>query len=134
MLFDNFLMFSFYYTTETLVSLMFNAKLIMLQLQPLVPVHQYDKLPSYFIFAGLVFVPLSEPYLHEYGVDWYNNSPRQLCELALRKLPRKAGEQLVILSQVLHLLLKQCIILCAVVLLLEYICGGNFEIKALKTQ
>ncbi|XP_057470887.1 protease Do-like 10, mitochondrial isoform X1 [Actinidia eriantha] len=70
-------------------------------LQPLVPVHQYDQLPSYFIFAGLVFVPLSEPYLHEYGVDWYNNSPRQLCELALRKLPRKAGEQLVILSQVL---------------------------------
>ena len=113
---------------------MFNAKLIMLQLQPLVPGHQYDKLPSYFIFAGLVFVTLSEPYLREYGKDWYNTSPRRLCEQALRKLPRKAGEQLVVLSQVLHLLLKQCIILCAVVLLLEYICGGNFEIKELKTQ
>ena len=103
MLLDNFLMFSFYYITETLVSLMFNAKLIMLQLQPLVPGHQYDKLPSYFIFAGLVFVPLSQPYLHEYGEDWYNTSPRRLCEQALRKLPRKAGEQLVVLSQVFHL-------------------------------
>lgn len=70
-------------------------------LQPLVPVHQFDKLPSYFIFAGLVFVPLTQPYLHEYGEDWYNSSPRRLCERALRELPRKAGEQFVILSQVL---------------------------------
>lgn len=70
-------------------------------LQPLVPVHQFDKLPSYFIFAGLVFVPLTQPYLHEYGEDWYNTSPRRLCERAIRELPRKAGEQFVILSQVL---------------------------------
>ncbi|KAG2719009.1 hypothetical protein I3843_03G238000 [Carya illinoinensis] len=70
-------------------------------LQPLVPVHQFDKLPSYYIFAGLVFVPLTQPYLHEYGEDWYNTSPRRLCERALRELPKKAGEQLVILSQVL---------------------------------
>ncbi|KAJ9176052.1 hypothetical protein P3X46_011402 [Hevea brasiliensis] len=70
-------------------------------LQPLVPVHQFDRLPSYYIFAGLVFVPLSQPYLHEYGEDWYNTSPHRLCELALRELPKKPGEQLVILSQVL---------------------------------
>ncbi|XP_064951131.1 protease Do-like 10, mitochondrial [Musa acuminata AAA Group] len=70
-------------------------------LQPLVPVHQFDKLPSYYIFAGLVFVPLTQPYLHEYGEDWYNTSPRRLCERALRELPKRAGEQFVILSQVL---------------------------------
>ncbi|XP_010528621.1 PREDICTED: protease Do-like 10, mitochondrial [Tarenaya hassleriana] len=70
-------------------------------LQPLVPVHQFDTLPSYYIFAGFVFVPLTQPYLHEYGEDWYNSSPRRLCERALRDLPKKAGEQLVILSQVL---------------------------------
>ncbi|BFG27240.1 hypothetical protein CerSpe_135150 [Prunus speciosa] len=70
-------------------------------LQPLVPVHQFDKLPSYYIFAGLVFVPLTQPYLHEYGEDWYNTSPRRLCESALREPPKRAGEQLVILSQVL---------------------------------
>ncbi|KAK6156434.1 hypothetical protein DH2020_010682 [Rehmannia glutinosa] len=70
-------------------------------LQPLVPVHQFDKLPSYFIFAGLVFIPLTQPYLHEYGEDWYNASPRRLCERALRELPQKVGQQLVILSQVL---------------------------------
>ncbi|GAB4835326.1 Protease Do-like 10, mitochondrial [Ancistrocladus abbreviatus] len=70
-------------------------------LQPLVPVHQFDKLPSYYIFAGLVFIPLTQPYLHEYGEDWYNTSPRRLCERALRELPKEYGEQLVILSQVL---------------------------------
>ncbi|XP_073041141.1 protease Do-like 10, mitochondrial [Primulina eburnea] len=70
-------------------------------IEPLVPVHQFDKLPSYFIFAGLVFIPLTQPFLHEYGEDWYNTSPRRLCERALRELPKKAGEQLVILSQVL---------------------------------
>lgn len=76
-----------------------------LQLQPLVPVHQFDKLPSYYIFAGFIFVPLTQPYLHEYGEDWYNASPRKLCEKALRELPNKAGEQLVILSQVFLLFL-----------------------------
>ncbi|KAG0496602.1 hypothetical protein HPP92_001136 [Vanilla planifolia] len=70
-------------------------------LKPLVPVHQFDKLPSYYIFAGLVFIPLTQPYLHEYGEDWYNTSPRRLCERALRDLPQKAGQQLVVLSQVL---------------------------------
>lgn len=70
-------------------------------LQPLVPVHQFDQLSSYYIFAGLVFIPLSQPFLHEYGEDWYNTSPRRLCERALRELPKKPGEQLVILSQVL---------------------------------
>ncbi|KZV44384.1 protease Do-like 10, mitochondrial-like [Dorcoceras hygrometricum] len=70
-------------------------------IEPLVPVHQFDKLPSYFIFAGLVFIPLTQPFLHEYGEDWYNTSPRRLCERALRDLPKKAGQQLVILSQVL---------------------------------
>jgi hypothetical protein len=71
-----------------------------MQLQPLVPVHQFDKLPSYYIFAGFVFIPFTQPYLHEFGEDWYNASPRRLCERALRELPKKAGEQLVILSQV----------------------------------
>ncbi|KAM6550184.1 hypothetical protein CsatB_021860 [Cannabis sativa] len=75
--------------------------IILRPLDPLVPVHQFDKLPSYYIFAGLVFIPLTQPYLHEYGEDWYNTCPRRLCERALRELPKKAGEQLVILSQVL---------------------------------
>jgi hypothetical protein len=80
-----------------------------MQLQPLVPVHQFDELPSYYIFAGFVFIPLTQPYLHEFGEDWYNTSPRRLCERSLRELPKKASQQLVILSQVLlhYLLMPQ---------------------------
>jgi hypothetical protein len=36
----------------------------------LVPIHQYDQLPSYFIAAGFVFSRLTQPYLHEFGDDW----------------------------------------------------------------
>eukprot|EP00955_Chlamydomonas_euryale_P090597 364557-Chlamydomonas_euryale.AAC.9 len=67
----------------------------------LVPVHTYDRLPSYYIFAGLVFVPLSQPYLHEYGDDWTNTSPRRLYDKAMHKMMKRPAEQIVVLTQVL---------------------------------
>ncbi|WIA37685.1 hypothetical protein OEZ86_014578 [Tetradesmus obliquus] len=70
-------------------------------LQTLVPVHKYDQLPSYFIYAGLVFVPLSQPYLHEYGDDWMSNSPRRLVDKALNSLMARPDQQIIVLSQVL---------------------------------
>ncbi|KAJ4865946.1 Protease Do-like 10 [Raphanus sativus] len=48
--------------------------------EPLHPVSQFDKLPSYYIFAGLVFFPSTQPVT----------------------IPKKAGEQIVLLSQVLE--------------------------------
>ncbi|MCO5550420.1 hypothetical protein L7F22_003906 [Adiantum nelumboides] len=72
-----------------------------LKIRPLVPIHQFDQLPSFFIFAGFVFTPLTQPYLHEYGDEWYNTSPRRLCDRALYATPKKFGEQIVVLSQVL---------------------------------
>ena len=68
---------------------------------PLVPVHQYDRLPSYYVFAGLVFSPLTQPHLHEFGDDWYNSAPRRLCDRALNHHVERPGQQVVILSQVL---------------------------------
>eukprot|EP00197_Chlamydomonas_leiostraca_P015336 CAMPEP_0202861036 /NCGR_PEP_ID=MMETSP1391-20130828/2572_1 /ASSEMBLY_ACC=CAM_ASM_000867 /TAXON_ID=1034604 /ORGANISM="Chlamydomonas leiostraca, Strain SAG 11-49" /LENGTH=647 /DNA_ID=CAMNT_0049540355 /DNA_START=61 /DNA_END=2004 /DNA_ORIENTATION=- len=67
----------------------------------LVPVHTYDRLPTYFIYAGLVFVPLSQPYLMEYGEDWPNTCPRRLYDKAMHALMQKPGQQVVVLSQVL---------------------------------
>ena len=69
--------------------------------QPLVPVHNYDRLPSYFIVAGLVFNNLTQPYLHEYGDDWYNTSPRRLCTRALHGVRKAEGDEVVVLTQVL---------------------------------
>ena len=71
-------------------------------LSHLVPIQQYDLLPRFFIYAGLVFTPLSQPYLHEYGEDWFNVSPRRLCERALNLEQEKEGQELVILAQVLQ--------------------------------
>jgi hypothetical protein len=47
-----------------------------------------------------VFVPLSQPYLHEYGDDWMASSPRRLVDKALNALMQKPGQQIIVLSQV----------------------------------
>ncbi|XP_010511113.1 PREDICTED: putative protease Do-like 3, mitochondrial [Camelina sativa] len=60
--------------------------------QPLVPVNHFDKPPSYYIFGGLVFVPLTQPYIDSSYVS----------ECALEKMPTKASEQIVIISQILE--------------------------------
>jgi len=67
----------------------------------LVPVHQYDKETSYFVHAGLVFVPLTYPYLYEWGMDWYSHAPRKLCERAAESFPDSPGQQVVVLSHIL---------------------------------
>jgi len=46
----------------------------------LVSVHEYDRHPSYFIYAGLVFMAFAQPYLHEWGPNWYTQSPQRLVE------------------------------------------------------
>jgi hypothetical protein len=79
--------------------------IVLSPLDSLVPVHKYDQLPSYFIYAGLVFVPLTQPYLHEYGDDWMANSPRRLVDKALNTLMEKPKQQIVILSQVMMCLI-----------------------------
>lgn len=48
-----------------------------------------------------MFVPLSQPYLHEYGDDWITSSPRRLVDKALNGLMDKPGQQIIVMSQVL---------------------------------
>lgn len=47
------------------------------------PATVYDSPQPYFLYAGLVFVPLTEPYLHEWGDDWMQDAPHELVHLAL---------------------------------------------------
>jgi len=47
--------------------------------------NQYDVLPSYYIYGGLVFTPLSLDYLKTFGQDWSDSAGRELIyELAYR--------------------------------------------------
>jgi len=67
----------------------------------LVPVHSYDSRPSYFVYGGLVFTKLVQPYLHEYGEDWYHQSPRRLSYKAIYGDLENENQEIVILSYVL---------------------------------
>jgi len=72
---------------------------------PLVPVHMFAKVhqgPSYLIVAGLVFTSLSVPFLRsEFGEDWDCEAPVELVHRVLHQRAALAGEELVVLTQVL---------------------------------
>lgn len=67
----------------------------------LVAKERYDIRPTYFVYGGLIFIPLTRNYLMSWGEDWFNNAPKNL--VALHKFGRSAlkGEEAVILSKVL---------------------------------
>jgi hypothetical protein len=67
----------------------------------LVPVQTYDSRPSYFVHGGLVFLKLVQPYLHEYGDDWYNACPRKLSFKAVYGEKESADQEVVVLCHVL---------------------------------
>ena len=49
--------------------------------------NQYDVLPRYYIYGGLVFTPLSLDYLKTFGQDWTDSAGRELIyELAYRHI------------------------------------------------
>ena len=61
---------------------------------------QYDKPPTYFIYGGLVFMPLSTNYLKTWGKDWKEDVPSYLLA-KLYDYPSSEGEEVVILTNVL---------------------------------
>jgi S1-C subfamily serine protease len=66
--------------------------------------NQYDVLPPYYIFGGLVFTPLSLDYLKTFGQDWSDSAGRDLIyELVYRHLekPREWRPQPVVLASIL---------------------------------
>lgn len=67
----------------------------------LVPVHAYDKRPSYFLHGGLVFTKLVQPYLHEYGEDWMSQCPKKLLHKAIYGELDHPNQEVVVLAHVL---------------------------------
>lgn len=67
-----------------------------------IPANQYDVIPSYFIFAGMVFQVLTQPYLSsEWGKEWQQKAPVRFVEKALYAAKDKADQEVVIVSQIL---------------------------------
>lgn len=66
--------------------------------------NQYDVLPPYYIYGGLVFTPLSLDYLKTLGQDWTASAGRELIyELAYRHVedPKHWRPQPVVLASIL---------------------------------
>eukprot|EP00698_Gefionella_okellyi_P001408 TRINITY_DN11360_c0_g1_i1.p1 TRINITY_DN11360_c0_g1~~TRINITY_DN11360_c0_g1_i1.p1 ORF type:complete len:541 (-),score=107.25 TRINITY_DN11360_c0_g1_i1:19-1641(-) len=71
-------------------------------LRPLVPITSYERVSSYVICAGFVFVPLTQAFLREYGEDWYNSCPRRFWNVAIFGDLEFVDQQVVVLTQVLQ--------------------------------
>jgi len=68
----------------------------------LVPLHLHDQLPSYYVYAGLVFTYLSRAYLyHEWGKEWQKKGPVEFVESAYYGVRKSMDHQIVIMSQIL---------------------------------
>lgn len=49
-----------------------------LQADWLIPMEQYDRVPTYYIYGGIVFCPLTVNLLQSWGPNWYEKAPREL--------------------------------------------------------
>lgn len=68
----------------------------------LVPEHQWEIMPRYYIFGGLVFVPLTMEYLKdEFGKKFYERAPNSLLRPLSELFANQRGEEVVVLSQIL---------------------------------
>ncbi len=61
----------------------------------LVPLEQYDQMPRYFIFGGIVFSPLTKNFINQ-----WENAPEELI-VELSKLPTQKRKEVIVALQVL---------------------------------
>ncbi len=57
--------------------------------------------PSYFLYAGLLFVPLTRGFLETWGEDWRNEAPHTLLALAEEGVRNAGCREIVVLQHVL---------------------------------
>lgn len=67
----------------------------------LVPNEQYDVLPTYYIFGGIVFTPLTRNLLQAWGPNWFNTAPSHLTSILSANVPEVEGEQVIVALKVL---------------------------------
>lgn len=66
----------------------------------LVPLEQYDELPRYFIYGGVVFSPLTKNLIKSWGVNWSRAAPKELL-LELSNWPSRERKEVVVALRVL---------------------------------
>ena len=69
--------------------------------QRLVPEDRYDVRPTYYLFGGLLFIPLTRDYLKAWGGDWCRNAPDDLMTLYESGVKTPDRREVVLLQKVL---------------------------------
>ena len=67
----------------------------------LIQLEQYDVLPAYYIYGGIVFCPLSKNYLREWGSNWYNAAPKDFIAALGSNFVTPDLDEVVFVSKVL---------------------------------
>lgn len=66
----------------------------------LIPMEQYEVKPTYYIYGGLVFCPLTKNLLKAWGNNWGNNAPKTLVSLLSANYPSRDIDEIVLLLKV----------------------------------
>ncbi len=78
-----------------------NAELELAPLPCLIPRTLYDAPPTYYLYAGLLFVPVTRGYLRTWGEDWMARAPHDLVELYRSGVRTRRMQEVVVLQKVL---------------------------------
>ena len=67
----------------------------------LVPEDRYDVKPTYYLYGGLLFVPLSRDFLTTWGAEWWQEAPSELVSIYESEIRSPARSEIVVLQKVL---------------------------------
>lgn len=67
----------------------------------LVPEDRYDVKPTYYLYGGLLFVPLSRDFLTTWGSEWWQEAPSELVSIYENEIRTSSRSEIVVLQKVL---------------------------------
>lgn len=102
----NYLIRSHHINEDFEVTILRNAKELKIKVpsKPLVSLipFEHDKLPKYYIFGGVVFMPLTKNYLFEWGRNWVQKAPIRFIDIMKNaNFPNEGHKEIVFLQSVL---------------------------------
>jgi hypothetical protein len=67
----------------------------------LIQMEVFDRLPSYYIYGGVILCPLTKNLLREWGANWYNAAPKELVAMLGENYRRPDQSEVVLVLKVL---------------------------------
>jgi len=80
---------------------MLSCNVLLKRPQYLVPEDTYDVKPTYYLYGGLLFVPLSREYFKTWGSEWWAKAPASLTAIYDGEIRTRSRSQIVVLQKVM---------------------------------